>query len=155
MDSTSIVEFRETIIRPALLTIGLWSEAAEELILGTAFQESGLMHTHQIGGPALGYLEMEPATHDDCWKNFLFYRRLLANKVGTLSQPQWLWVMGPKTPPDSAQLETNHKYLRAPMQTPDKGDVVGMAQMWKAVYNPGGKGTVEEFCKNWSARMET
>ena len=152
-------ECRTTIVRPALQVIGLWSEAAEDLLLGTALQESGLRFTHQLGGgPALGFWEMEPATHDDCWKNYLLARRSLANYVGSLSLPSWKWVSYGSWPP-AAQLETNHKYacamariryLRSPMELPQKGDVAGYAHMWKIVYNTvHGAGTEDEFIANW------
>ena len=42
-------------IRPALTTLAAGGVAAEQLLLGTAIQESLLIHRQQLGGgPALG-----------------------------------------------------------------------------------------------------
>lgn len=44
------------------------------LLLGTAMVESDLKHLQQIGGPAMGLWQVEPATHDDIWTNWLAFR---------------------------------------------------------------------------------
>jgi len=68
-------QLRKLVIRPALLEIELWSEAAEELVLGTAIVESRLSFIKQLGsGPALGLWQIEPDTHRDVYENFLEYR---------------------------------------------------------------------------------
>ncbi len=69
------VTFQTTIVQPVLAALGTWSLESEMLLMGTAAHESLLIYTHQIGGPALGYFQMEPATHDDCWTNYLDNRR--------------------------------------------------------------------------------
>lgn len=56
-------QFRIEIVRPALVTIDLYSDAAENLVMGTAAQESHLDYVKQSGnGPALSLFQMEPAT---------------------------------------------------------------------------------------------
>ena len=56
----------ELVIKPALLEIELWSEAAEELVLDTVIVESRLSFIKQLGsGPALGLWQIEPDTHRD------------------------------------------------------------------------------------------
>jgi hypothetical protein len=48
-------DLRQYVIRPTLQRLGLWSLAAENLLLGTAAQESKLgYYLHQLEGPALG-----------------------------------------------------------------------------------------------------
>lgn len=47
--------------------MGLHSMAAEQLLLGTAIQESHLKYRRQIGGPALGYFQVGTNTQDDIW----------------------------------------------------------------------------------------
>ena len=75
-------QLRELIVRPALVEVGLHSDAAENLVMGTAAQESNLKYVHQLGdGPAVGLFQMEPATHDDIWDNYLQYRDPLADKI--------------------------------------------------------------------------
>ena len=69
------------VIRPALEKLSLWSLSAEELVLGTAIVESGLTYLKQHGdGPALGLWQVEPATHDELYTNFLNFRLELGNQ---------------------------------------------------------------------------
>lgn len=63
------------IIKPALLDLLMYSENAIELLLFTCAVESlGGTYLHQLKGPALGIYQMEPATYNDLWQNFIFYR---------------------------------------------------------------------------------
>ena len=143
--------FLKDIIIPALKAIAKDSIVAEQLLLGTAIQESHLKYLRQLNnGPALGYFQMEPKTHDDIWKNFLDYRPTLAAKILSL---------GGISDASSNLLTTNHKYaaamariqyLRAPKPLPTSGDINAIAQYWKQFYNTGGgKGTTDEFVINW------
>ena len=76
------------VIRPALEKLSLRSLSAEELVLGTAIVESGLTYLKQHGdGPALGLWQVEPATHDDLYTNFLNYRPELGSKLMQLRAP--------------------------------------------------------------------
>lgn len=71
-------QFRELVIRPTLKYLEPeipYSEEAEDLLFMTAAHESRLgTYLKQINGPALGVYQMEPATHDDIWANFLKYQ---------------------------------------------------------------------------------
>ena len=81
-------QLRELVIRPALMEIELWSEAAEELVLGTAIVESRLSFIKQLGsGPALGLWQIEPDAHRDVYRNFLEYREGVYDQVMSLSAP--------------------------------------------------------------------
>jgi hypothetical protein len=145
-----------TAIRPALQGIRLWTPAAEELILGTAIVESDLIHRMQlVGGPARGVFQMEPATHDDIWNNFLKYKPDLALAISSLM-----------TFPDAnklLELERNDKYasamarahyLRAPKPLPKAGDVNAMAKYWKVYYNTWrGKGDADKYRTKWNQTM--
>lgn len=128
-------QFLEIIIRPTLLTIGLWSAAAENLVLGTAIHESRLIYLRQIGGPALGLYQMEPATHEDIWDNVLDAHSELCWKVSALLA---------NSPAPVDQLETNLAYAtamcrvaywRVPGPLPDASDIDGLAAYWKQHYN--------------------
>ena len=80
-------QIRSLVIKPALTKINLWSRSAEELILGTAIVESGLTYLKQHGdGPALGLWQVEPATHEDLYTNFLNYRPELGSKLMELER---------------------------------------------------------------------
>ena len=88
-DDWSPQDFVTTIIEPVLCHLGAFSPAAVQLLLGTAVHESmGLRHRRQIGGgPARGYFQMEGATHDDIWTNYLAYRADLKAKIESLIRP--------------------------------------------------------------------
>lgn len=143
--------FRRHVVRPALALLDLWSESAEALLVGTALAESGLTWLAQRGGgPALGVFQIEPATHDDIWTNFLAYRRALRQRAEALIAPE---------PPRTRQLVTNLAYaaamarihyLRVPEPLPPAGDVDALGAYWKRHYNTRrGRGTVEGFVEDF------
>jgi hypothetical protein len=113
-----------------------YSLAAENLLIGTALHESEqFTYLAQIGGPALGFWQMEPATFDDCWQNFITSRPVL--------QTALLAIAGGNQP-QAAALITNLalscamarvKYARSPLPLPAADDAQGMAEIYKSVYN--------------------
>lgn len=148
-------DFLNQVIRPALTAINLDSPAAEQLLLATALQESDLRATVQLGGgPALGYFQMEPATHDDIWANFLRYRVELAASLRDLAG------IAAGTP-RAALLASNHRYaaamtrvhyMRVPAPLPPAGDAAAMAAYWKDHYNTaGGAGSTAQFMRKWAS----
>lgn len=61
-------QLRELVIQPALHSIGLWSQEAEDLLVMICAHESnGGDYIAQISGPALGIYQMEPATYNGLW----------------------------------------------------------------------------------------
>jgi hypothetical protein len=156
---------RELVIRPAMRRLGLWSEAAEELLMGTAAQESLLgRYLAQMGpstgsgeayGPALGIFQMEVATHDDCWNNYLVYRGDLAAHLLKVCVPklsrveQLVWNL------QYAAAMCRVQYHRFKEPLPEAHDVPGLAGYWKRYWNTErGKGTTEEFVRNYTAMVE-
>lgn len=140
----------ELVIEPVLKHLGLDSPAATELVLNTAKAESEIEYLRQLGGgPALGIYQMEPATHDDLWENFLRFPRWkdLARRVQSLAIN--------KGTPDSQQLIGNLyyatamcrvHYYRVPDALPAAGDLAAQAAYWKRHYNTHlGRGTEEHF----------
>lgn len=142
--------FLKNIIKPTLLKIGLSSKKAEILLLGTAIQESRLKYRQQLGGgPALSYFQIEPATHDDIWDNYLSYRGELALKVKSLMTTEDKLKELKENDAYACAIARIH-YLRAPAALPEANDANAQAQYWKTYYNtPLGKGTVQEFIHNW------
>ncbi|MFA0016388.1 hypothetical protein AB4391_24050 [Vibrio lentus] len=149
-------QLTQLVVRPTLQTLGLHSKAAEQLIIGTIFQESRAKYLKQIGaGPALGIIQMEPATYHDIWKNYLGYKNELSSKVRTLAS------VGSFEGgyPNQFELVTNLAYAvamcrifyrRKPYALPVEGDVAAMAEYWKVHYNTVlGAGTEEEFIENF------
>jgi hypothetical protein len=146
-----VMQFRNLVIKPALKAINLYSPAAEELVLGTALQESRLKYLHQLGrGPALGLFQMEPRTHNDIWTNYLRGKPDLAGALQRLAH---------KPGPDAMITDLLYAagmcrvhYRRVPAALPAEGDFEGQAAYWKKYYNTiYGAGTEEEYLENWHA----
>ncbi|WP_417830438.1 hypothetical protein [Thalassospira sp.] len=155
-------QLRTLVVKPVLLSLGLpSSEVAENLIMGTAAHESHLGdYIEQVGGgPALGIFQMEPATLNDCYENYLDYRADLKAKVDGFLAAQPATPDG--SPDKQQQLATNLayatamcriRYYRAPAAMPsDPNDVNALGTYWKQYYNtPQGAGTVEQFVADYN-----
>jgi hypothetical protein len=85
-------QWKQYIVRPALMLLGstpgigaaLNAPWAINQLVGTTKESGGCEYLVQLdGGPALGFYQMEPATHDDIWRNFLAYQPALAEVVKT------------------------------------------------------------------------
>lgn len=139
------------VIRPVLKDLELWSPQAERLVLGTACQESQCGRwLRQIGtGPALGIYQMEPATHNDIWENFLKYKGGLKGKLLSYT-------------PERRQMDANEMignlfyatamcrvhYLRVPDKIPE--ELPSQAAYWKIHYNTEqGAGKPSEYILAW------
>lgn len=144
-------QLREEIIKPTLSLIGLYSEAAENLLFGTAAHESHAgTFVKQVGGPALGLYQMEPRTYDDIWNNYLIGRSLreqvLSACMYEMKPPaqHLLWNMRLST------IMCRIHYLRSPGALPQATDLEGLANYWKKFYNTHlGKGTPEQFIADY------
>lgn len=141
-------QLREYVIRPVLKRLALHSRSAEELLMLTAAQESLLgRFLHQVNGPALGIFQMEPATHDDIWGNYLDYRQGLADSVRDYGWAANHMVGNLNYACAMARIH----YLRVPYALPQADDVQGMAEYWKRHYNtPQGHGTVKRAVDNYT-----
>ena len=142
----NIADLRALVIRPTLQALALYSPAAENLLVATHLQEAGTGELRQMGGgPALGIYQMEPATHDDCWANWLAYRKDLAAKIEAFLAPgpsrheQLVWNLA------YASALTRVRYARAAEPLPaDPDDAAALGAYWKAHYNtPQGAGLAE------------
>ena len=130
-------QLRELIIRPTLTKIGLSSAAAEELLLFTCAVESDMGYLiAQVGGPALGIYQCEPATHDDIWKNFIRFRPEIWNCMQA-------WFQFHNMPAhhllmvriDYATAVARIHYRRVKQPLPDKDDINGIWEYYKEHYN--------------------
>ena len=130
----------------------LYSEAAVNLLLGTAAQESHFgTYLRQVHGPALGVFQMEPKTALDIHLNFLNPRQPLNLRVHDLCSEKYY--------EEDFEMQFNLAYQiimarlhywRVKEPLPLCEDVWGMAKYWKRYYNtPKGKGTQEEFVRNY------
>lgn len=130
--------------------------AAEQLLIGTALQESGLVHLRQLRqGPALGLFQMEPATHEDIYESFLAYQPRLRVKL------QRSFDCQPETMITDLLYATcmaRVHYWRVSDPLPPEGNFAAQAQYWKDHYNTHlGHGTVKQYLRAWhkarSARL--
>lgn len=146
IDAQQLLDY---VVRPVNKSLDLWSEAADRLLIGTACQESNLRYLHQQSGPAIGLWQMEPATYDDCWLNFLAYQPTLGPRVKAFAFGLVL---------NNADEMHGNLYLAAAMcrvkyyadKDPIPDTLPGQAAYWKRVYNTEmGMGRVTEYLNNW------
>lgn len=137
---------------------------AIDLILGTACVESDCAHyIEQINGPALGIFQMEVATHDDIWHNYINHRQkikvFMRGEIGETLLPvksdSLRWNLS------YAIMMTRLHYRRVSEPIPvlfnepfEQGDyddgLLMLANYWKAYYNTHkGKGSIEDFITKW------
>lgn len=137
-------------VRPTLRRLLLGGLAAEQLLIGTALQESLLLFRRQIGGgPALGLFQMEPATHDDIWDNFLAFRPALTARLRTLSPARSAAAL--ETDDVYATALARFHYLRVAARLPSANDIEAQAHYWKTYYNTEkGAGDPAEYLDKWS-----
>lgn len=75
-------QLRELIIKPALYDLVLLSDEAVELLVFTCAVESdGGTYIKQLDGPALGIYQMEPATYNDIWQNYIAFKSSILMKL--------------------------------------------------------------------------
>ena len=138
MSGLNTRQLKTLIVTPTLQTLGLASPAAINLVTGTALAESRAAYLRQVGGgPALGLWQMEPATHDDCWTNFLDFPA--QSRLATVCHR-----MRAADLDATAQLVTNLRYAcamarirfyRASKALPPATDAAGLSAYHKAYYN--------------------
>lgn len=144
------LQLRDLIVRPVLEDLKLWSQAAENLVLGTAAKESlmGRYLKQHPTGPALSIYQMEPATHDDIVKNFLKYRphylAMLTKYTMKIESRVLVYNLA------YATAMCRLHYLREKTPLPAADDIPGLAHYWNEYYNRNpDKGTDEEFIKTY------
>ena len=145
--------FRDRVIRPTLEYLDMWSQAAENLLIGTALVESNLSALVQDGGPALGVYQVEPATHDDILVTYLFDKPDLDRRVCEFAGGI------PPLARVAEQLVVNLGYAtaiarlvywRRPEPLPDASDVEALGLYWKQHYNTRlGAGDPAEFVRRY------
>jgi hypothetical protein len=136
------------LIQTTLEPLLLYSSAAEELLLATCAQESHMgYYRRQVGGPALGIFQMEPASFHDICVNYLQYHPILDSKIN---------VLGPRAPDELVNNDAlaiamaRVQYLRAPEPLPYPTDLKAIWTLYKLRWNtPQGAATIEQFYRNY------
>ena len=140
------------VIRPVLRDLGMGGVYAEAQVLGTACQESkcGLWLVQLGNGPAKGIYQLEPATHEDLWSNFIQHRPALATKLNRW-RTQYGNGMGAWECVGNLFYATamcRIQYFRRPEPIPDT--LQGQAAFYKLYYNtPLGAATEEQYLDSW------
>lgn len=151
MSDTRFGAMRTYVIRPALQRLGLWSQAAENLVFGTGLAESRYEFIDQTTpgpGPAYGFWQMEKLTHDDLWQTYLpsqpsALTDVLRTIVGERSGIPPVTALHGNLFYGAAMCRIRYKRVRAAL--PDAGDAAALATYWKQWYNtPLGAGSVAE-----------
>ena len=136
-------QFRSLIIKVLMaVDADLYSEAALNLLMGTAAQESKFgEYIRQIRGPALGVFQMEPATFD--WLRDKYSLKYPAALQGRMAEElEWDLFL--------SILTARLRYRVVPEALPSSSNTLALALYWKKHYNtPAGAGTVEQFEKNY------
>ena len=147
--------FLNQVVAPANRTLGLDSHVANMLVLGTAAQESQFKYLEQLsGGPGIGLFQMETATHDDLWRNWLRHRRLWRDRAYV-----WSATEAPALP-DASEMAWNLRYAatmtrlhyyRVKEPLPLTADPWALAAYYKTHYNTiHGKATLQQFVSNFN-----
>ena len=157
------------VIKPVLSYLDMYSEAAVNLVLGTAIQESNCgSYLKQLeGGPALGIYQCEPETHRSIWCDYLFFNKTLGyliedyissavalwdnddseNKVEEFINESFYELPG-NLYYATAICRAHYGRFKEPL--PHEDDIVELGKYWKKYYNTiSGKGTVDEFVNNY------
>ena len=151
------------IIRPVLTAMGMHSEAAEQLILGTIAVESdcGTYLQQKHGGPALGICQIEPRTAHDLLHRYLIRR----GDVDLRFQRAFQVVNDARLKWDRIDIDKiklklvsdlrfsvglcRLRYWVVPKPLPAPGDLAGLAGYWVEHYNAGGKGATAKYVQTW------
>ena len=147
-------QLRTLIIRPTLIAIGKHSAAAENLMMGTAAQESDLgFYVKQINGHALSMFQIEKITFDDIFFRYLENRfedrERIIEYCNFAQEPRFGDLV------DNIRLAViiaRYKYWMIPEPLPEEDDLAGLASYWNRYYNTNPKyGTDEDFIENYDS----
>jgi len=167
-----VTQLRDEIIIPTLQTMSverdLATDAAVELLLGTAAVESRLEAVRQYhGGPARSIYQIEPPTYFDVLHRLAIHfpsistivrRFQLAQCPLTEPAEAWGWSGRPSQPRTDelignlwlATAIARGKYWLVTVALPAAGDREGQARYWLRWYNAGGAGTVRKYLTAWN-----
>lgn len=133
-------QFKNLIVTPTLKLIGLQGESEDNLIVGTGINESRLTYLKQSFGPAIGIMQIEPATYADLRLRLIKHNPELARKVSLA-----LNIASPLYIPELPEYLTGNlcasvifarlKYYFDPEPLPAFDDYKNLAAYYKRIYN--------------------
>ena len=144
-------DLRHWAIRDTLKYLDDYSLSAENLLLGTAAQESGLgLCMHE--GKRWGIYHLTTTIHKAVWDKYLIHNPELASRIRGIAG-QHSFLADP-----NAELITNLKYAtaiawmvyrRCNQPLPDADDVEGLAKYWHRHFHPKPIGSEQQFIRNY------
>lgn len=150
----NVEQFVQYVIRPTLIEMGKYSESAENLLIGTAVQESKLEYLHQINGPAISIYQIEPNTYNDMWANYINHRSELSTLLRQIAGYKYRTTNIPAREMYGnlfyATAMCRVHYLRVKQSLPQHDDLEKIGVYYKKYYNTkSGKATVAQFLENY------
>ncbi len=145
-------QFRALIIKPALTDLKLYSEEACELMIFTCAVESdGGRYLKQVSGNALGIYQMEPATYNDIWVNYIPHQLPIQLQLihnfdcnNIPSEDRLVYDLR------YATAMTRIHYRRVPEALPRLHDLDGLWNYYKKYYNTAlGKATFHDAVNDY------
>ncbi len=144
-------DYHDEVLLPTMDRLGdkfprFRSNASVRMMMGIALAESGLEYLRQRGGgPALSFMQVEPATHDDVRRFLLESRNQPERTAVEHASGVDLFQVEIATPTERDHaLLTNMAYAIAiartrlwwvPEPLPDVRDTEGLARYWSVHYN--------------------
>lgn len=141
-------QLRKYIVRPTLEGLGLWSQSAENLILGTAAQETNMGYYIMSIKPYVDYgiYQLNHSTHDWVLKALL-RRPQSAAYVKTIALckfDEMVYNLAYQT------ALVRHYYYSFKEPLPRHDDIEAMAKYYKLYYNTSaGAATWQQFAENY------
>lgn len=144
--ATSIARIAEQVLNH----LGLYSDEAMDLVMRTGAVESLYQNIEQQSenSPAVGFFQVEQATADDIWHNYLMFRKFsmlpLVEQISGYGYANGPWDRFQIMSSISLQVVLCRlKYRRVPHPIPKS--LNAQAEYWLKYYNGGGHGTVDRF----------
>lgn len=154
--SIDCLQLKQYIILPALTAIGLNSENAVKLLLGTCAQESAMgnyLVQNKIGfNGACGIFQMEKAAYNSLYDSYITRSVSMSAKMklylGYNSKPPFERMCSDLS---LATIMARLFYYAIKEDLPDPNDVNAIAQYYKKYWNTiKGKATIDEFISNYN-----
>ncbi len=129
----------------------LHTDDAVELLMMTAAQETHLgKYLKQVRGPALGIFQMEPASYNDLFANYISHKPDIHNILNLWSASNMPFDIKMRGCIPYQIIIARLYYLRIPEALPSKNNAVAMAHYYKRYWNTKlGKATPEEAYRNY------
>lgn len=144
-------DLRLFVVRDTLKYLEQWSQAVENLLVGTAIQESGLGFCLKEGR-RLGIYHISPSAHRAAWDHYLVHHPELASLVRGLAG-QHAFLVNPH-----GELLTNLKYataiawsiyMKAECDLPEANDLEALGHFWHKHFHAGTTSRASDFVRNY------